>query len=209
MALMLAKRDVVLRSVDADWTAADWAQLPHDDGNRYEIIDGVLYVSTAPSARHQRIIRMIVLACFAQIDAEDFGITLWSPIGVFMPGAQPLQPDLLVILKDDYGTIDDRRINGVPALVMEVLSPSNADYDHEIKRTAYARAGVPEYWIVRPEEQDTLVHSQPEQGTGRYLQISRIAPDGDLPSPTLPFIAPLASFFTDAVDVTNAESRHE
>jgi Uma2 family endonuclease len=206
MALMLANRDVVLRSVDAAWTAADWAQLPHDDGNRYEIIDGVLYVSTAPSARHQRVIRKIVLACFAQIDAHDLGMTLWSPIGVFMPGAQPLQPDLLVIRKDDFDMIDDRRINGVPALVVEVLSPSNAEYEHEVKRAAYARAGVLEYWIVRPEEHDTLVHSQPEQGSGRYLQISRIAPDSDLVSPTLPFTAPIASFFTDAIDTANRDS---
>ncbi len=123
MALILANRDVVLRSVDADWTAEDWAQLSHDDGNRYEIIDGVLYVSTAPSARHQRIIRMIVLACFAQIDARDLDITLWWPIGVFMPGAQPLQPDLLVIRKDDFGIVDERRVNGVPALVEKSYCP--------------------------------------------------------------------------------------
>lgn len=200
MALMLANRDVVLRSVDAAWTAADWAQLPHDDGNRYEIIDGVLYVSTAPSARHQRIIRTIALACFAQIDARDLGITLWSPIGVFMPGAQPLQPDLLVIPKDDFGMIDDRRVNGVPTLVVEVLSPSNAEYDHDVKRAAYAHAGIPEYWIVRPEERDTLVHSQPERATGRYLQITRIPPEGELLSPTLPFTAQITSFFTDTVD---------
>ncbi|HEY8598973.1 MAG TPA: Uma2 family endonuclease [Thermomicrobiales bacterium] len=202
MALMPANREVVLRSVDAAWTAADWAQLPHDDSNRYEIIDGVLYVSTAPSARHQRIIRMIVLACFAQIDAREFGITLWSPIGVFMPGAQPVQPDILIVGKDDFGIIDDRRVNGVPTLVVEVLSPSNAEYDHEVKRAAYARAGVPEYWIVRPEERDTLVHSQPEHTTGRYLQISRIPPSGVLVSPTLPFTAPIADFFTDTVDRT-------
>ena len=102
MALMLATRDVVRRSVDAAWTAADWSQLPHDDSNRYEIVDGVLYMRTAPSARHQRIIRMIVLTCFTQIDARNLGITLWSPIGVFMPGVQPFQPDMLVILKRGF-----------------------------------------------------------------------------------------------------------
>jgi Uma2 family endonuclease len=134
-------------------------------------------------------------------------MTLWSPIGAFMAGAQPLQPNSLVILKDDFDVIVVRRIDGVPALVVEVLSPSNAEYDHEVKRAAYTRADVPEYWIVRPEELDTLVHSQPEQGSGRYLQISQIAPDGDLVSPTLPYAAPIASFFTVAVDIATRESR--
>lgn len=200
MAMILINRDLLLRSVDAAWTADDWSELAHDGGYRYEIIDGVLYVSTAPSARHQRIIRAIVLACLAQIDARDLGITLWSPIGVFMPGAQPIQPDILIVLRDDFGIIDERRVNGVPALTIEVLSPSNADYDYEVKRAAYARAGVPEYWIARPAERDMLIHSQPERASGRYLQVTRIAPDGILRSPTLPFSAEIATFFRDLVD---------
>jgi Uma2 family endonuclease len=73
MALMLASREALLRSVDANWTEQDWEQLPHDDGNRYEIIDGVLYVSTAPSARHQRITRQVFLASHVQIEARDSG----------------------------------------------------------------------------------------------------------------------------------------
>ena len=96
--------------------------------------------------------------------------------------------------------IDDRRVNGVPALIVEVLSPSNAEYDQGIKRAAYARAGVPEYWIVRPAERDILVHSRPDRGTAQYQTITHVSPDGELVSPTLPFRAPIATFFTDAAD---------
>jgi len=59
-----ASSEILLRLVTAGWTAEDWERLPHDAGSRYEIIAGVLYMRTVPSARHQRIIRQIVRALF-------------------------------------------------------------------------------------------------------------------------------------------------
>ncbi|MFN8515430.1 MAG: Uma2 family endonuclease [Chloroflexia bacterium] len=193
-------RETLLRSVDATWTAADWEQLPHDDGRRYEIIGGVLYVRTAPSLRHQRIARQVVLRLHQQLDSRALGMTLWPPIGVFMSGADPVQPDILVILVADYAIIGERRIDGVPALVVEILSPSNPEHDLVTKRAAYARVGVPEYWVFRPEERDILVHSDPDPATGLYLQVARIPATGELLSPTLPFRAPVTTFFTDEAD---------
>jgi hypothetical protein len=82
--------ELVLRSPEADWDRARWETLP-DDGNRYEVIDGVLYMTTAPSTFHQWIIRQIVRVLFRQIDDVGIGVTIWSPIGVFMPGCDPVQ----------------------------------------------------------------------------------------------------------------------
>src|SRR5215211_7613059 len=141
--------ELVLRSPDSDWNRERWEGLP-DDGNRYEVIDGVLYMTTAPSAFHQWILRQLTRTLYAQIDDAEVGITLYSPIGVFMPGCDPVQPDLLVIRASNLSIIHDRRVYGVPALLIEVLSPSNAEKDTELKRKAYAQAGVPEYWIIRP-----------------------------------------------------------
>ena len=202
MVISLPAREMLLRSVEATWTAADWEQLPHEDGARYEIIDGVLYVSTAPSVRHQRVIRRAVLQLVDQIDERGLGMTLWSPIGVFMPGSDPVQPDVLVVLAADFAIIGERRIDGVPALMVEVLSPSNPEHDLVTKRATYARAGVPEYWVFRPEERDVLVHSEPDPGAGMYLQVRRIPSAGELISPTLPFRALVATFFADEADTT-------
>ncbi len=185
--------ELALRSHDATWNRERWERLPAD-GNRYEVIDGVLYMTTAPSNFHQWIIRQTAREFFQQIDDTGVGVTLWSPIGLFMPGCDPVQPDLLVI------RAADRSIEGVPALLVEVLSPSNPEQDLVVKRACYARAGVPEYWIIRPTERDILVHHQPEPATGQYTQISRIAPEEELVSPTLPFRAPAAAFFADAPD---------
>ncbi len=193
--------ELMLRSSDATWDRAKWEQLP-DDGNRYEVIDGVLYMTTAPSAFHQWILRQIIRILYAQIDDTNIGITFWSPMGVFMPGCDPVQPDLLVIRTSDLSIIHDRRVYGVPALLIEVLSPSNAEKDTEIKRKAYAQAGVPEYWIVRPATRDVLVYTDPDDALGDYVQSQRVASDAELVSPTLPVRAQVASFFAGAPDTT-------
>jgi Uma2 family endonuclease len=199
MTIVYAGPERALRSLRADWNRERWEQLP-DDGHRYEVIDGVLYMTTAPSAFHQWIVRQIVRAFFAQIDDQHFGVTFWAPIGVFMPGCDPVQPDILVVRTANLGIIHDRRIHGVPDLIVEVVSPSNAEQDLEIKYRAYARAAVPEYWIVRPAERDVILCSEPDPVAGLFKNVDTIPPDGTLISPTLPIQANIADFFANAPD---------
>ena len=201
MTLTVHFPELTLRSLRANWDRLRWEQLPAD-GNRYEIIDGVLYMTTAPSAFHQWIIRQIFLTLYTQIDTPGIGTTLWSPVGVFMPGCDPVQPDLFVVRNEERGIFHDRRVFGVPALIVEVLSPSNPEQDLEVKRDAYARAGVPEYWVVRPAERDLLLFSQPEPTLAIYSRIDLLTPDAELLSPTLPVRVVITNFFADAPDTT-------
>lgn len=201
MTIIVNPPELTLRSPRANWDRARWEQLPAD-GNRYEVIDGVLYMTTAPSAFHQWIIRQIFLVLHEQLDTPGVGTTLWSPIGVLMPGCDPVQPDLFVVRSEDLGMFHDRRVFGVPALLIEVLSPSNPEQDLEVKRDAYARAGVPEYWVVRPAERDVLLFSQPDTQLGVYTRIDPVAPEGELASPTLPVRVAVARFFAGAPDTT-------
>lgn len=194
-------RDATLRSTDATWTAADWERLP-DDGRRYEIIDGVLYMSTAPSLFHQWIVQQLHLALHGQLVLPGVAFVFLAPTGVFMPGCDPVQPDLVVVRREEREILRERRVYGVPALLVEVLSPASIEQDLRVKRAAYARAGVPEYWVVRPAERDLLIHGEPEQTTGQYLQVTHVPPAGDVVSPTLPFRAAVASFFAGAPDTT-------
>lgn len=192
--------DLALRSFDEPlgepWNRTRWEQLP-DDGNRYEVIDGVLYMTTAPDFFHQWIIRQIARILFSQIDDHALGVTVWSPIGLFMPGCDPVQPDLIVVRTDDLNIIQKRGIFGVPALLIEVVSPSHPSLDTRVKREAYARAGVPEYWIVRPGSRDLLVCSQPDATLGDYGQSRLVGTSDELVSPTLPVRVPVAHFFAD------------
>ncbi len=138
------------------WTYADWERLP-DDNNQYEIIDGVLYMSTAPSYFHQYIILNLVQ--YVGIPAKTTGLALpaFAPIGVIMPGCDPVQPDFLIVLSSRVSIIHDRRVWGAPDLIVEILSRGNAPYDREVKLAACAGAGVPEYAIVDPRAR-TLSH---------------------------------------------------
>jgi Uma2 family endonuclease len=190
-----------LRSLDDTWNRARWEQLPAD-GIRYEVIGGVLYMSTAPSVFHQWIIHQLVRRLLAQIEDSGVGFTLWSPIGVFMPGCDPVQPDVLVIRAEDACVFQNRRIEGVPALIVEVLSPSNPQYDLHTKRQAYARAGLPEYWVVRPATRDVLVCWMPDPTLGDYVQSRLFETPEELLSPTLPIRLPVAELFAGAPDTT-------
>jgi Uma2 family endonuclease len=133
------------------WAYADWERLP-EDGNRYEIIDGVLYMSTAPSFFHQWIILQFVRQIGTPALEQGLAVPIFAPIGVLMPGCDPVQPDFLIVLFARTSIIHDRRIRGVPDAIVETLSPSNRSYDEDVKRDAYARAGLSEYVIVDPAE---------------------------------------------------------
>jgi Uma2 family endonuclease len=107
-------------------------------------------MTTAPSNLHQWIVQNLYDLLGAPVKQKGLGYAFFAPIGLLMPGCDPVQPDFVVVLKANAGIIRDRRIFGVPDLIVEVLSPSNATYDTEIKLEAYAAAGVPEYAIVDP-----------------------------------------------------------
>jgi Uma2 family endonuclease len=189
--------DLFLRSLHADWDEARWSTLSHDTGLRYEVIDGVLYMGTSPSPKHQWITNCLARKFFAQIQDKSAGIILWTPVGLFMPGTDPVQPDIMILKPEDKGLIAAGKLATIPLLIVEILSPSNADHDLVTKRNAYAHADVPEYWILRPTEQDVLVHSDPEPTTGLYRQVRRIAPDADLVAATLPFRTPVRDLFAE------------
>ncbi|RIK44652.1 MAG: Uma2 family endonuclease [Chloroflexi bacterium] len=184
-----------LRSSEATWTYARWEQLP-DDGNRYEVIDGVLYMTTAPSSHHQLINSRLVLHVGAPWESAGHGIFLYAPIGVIMPGCDPVQPDFLLLRSENLSLLAaDGRLRGVPDLIAEVLSPSNPEHDLLTKRAAYARAGVPEYWVLDPEARRVLVLSQPEPASADFAAVQTFALDATLSSPTLPIQVSVAALF--------------
>src|SRR5919199_6913275 len=111
---MTTPPQLALRSLDATWSRARWEALPAD-GNRYEVLDGVLYMSTAPSFFHQWVVRQTLLTLHEQVDRPGLGTTIMAPIGVFMPGCDPVQPGLLVVGTVDMAIFRGGRIEGVPA----------------------------------------------------------------------------------------------
>ena len=131
-----------------DWRYEDLFDLP-DDGRRYEIIDGELFEMPAPGTDHQIALSNLFLTVAAFVLALR-GRILMAPLDVFFAGANPVEPDIVVLLPDRLHLISKRGIEGAPSLLIEILSSSNPTHDRERKRALYARGGVPEYWLVDP-----------------------------------------------------------
>jgi Uma2 family endonuclease len=131
----------------ADWTVARVLELP-DDGSRYEVVDGELLVTPAPSLTHQVAVQTLCERLKPYVSAHVLGRVLLSPADIEFDERTLLQPDLFVA----------RLVKGRPPkswkdilsllLAVEVLSPSTARADRQVKRRRYQRHGVPEYWIV-------------------------------------------------------------
>ncbi|HEY2805459.1 MAG TPA: Uma2 family endonuclease [Gemmatimonadales bacterium] len=131
----------------ASWTADMVRALP-DDGNRYEVIDGELLVTPAPSWTHQRAVRELMAALLGYVDEHKTGEVMLSPSDVELDPRGLVQPDVFVVGLVD-GRLPKQWNSGAPLLlVIEVLSPGTARTDRQTKRRRYQRAGIPEYWIV-------------------------------------------------------------
>src|SRR5206468_1285228 len=104
------------------WTYADWEELP-DNGNRYGIIDGVLYMTTAPSSFHQWIVNRLERHITIPVEDQGVAFAFTAPIGVIMPGCDPVQPDFVVVLASRASIFREGRIRGMPDPIVEILSP--------------------------------------------------------------------------------------
>ncbi len=135
-------------------TRITWAdaQLMPEDGKLYEAIDGELYVTPAPTLRHQWIAANLVAELQRLLAAPGHGWLFFAPVGVEFPETEEgVQPDIIFITKDRAELLTKPGISGPPDLVVEIGSPSTAIRDRSIKRKLYERQGVAQYWIVDPE----------------------------------------------------------
>ena len=138
-------------------TYREYALLP-DDGRTHELIDGRHYVSPSPSAYHQRISRRIQIQLYQQLEISGRGEVFNAPFDVQLSQFDVVQPDLAVFLSEHVGRISPSRALGPPDLAVEILSPSTAAKDRDLKLELYRQAGVPEYWIVDPEAHQVTVY---------------------------------------------------
>ena len=132
------------------WTYSEYARFP-DDGNRYEVIDGEVLVTPAPSPRHQHVLFTLGIALRQYAERHGLGVVLPNVDLLFVTG-QFLRPDLLFVPESARSGITDRGVEQPPGLMVEVLSPTSASIDQVRKPRRYGDFGVPEYWVVDPEE---------------------------------------------------------
>jgi len=128
-------------------TYRDYAALP-DDGRRYQILDGELFVTPAPGTRHQMILMRLSAQLHAHVTANRLGLVLPAPADVILADTSIVQPDILFVANDRQALVSARGIEGPPTLGVEILSPSTTLVDRGRKRELYARYGMLFYWIA-------------------------------------------------------------
>ncbi|HEY0142775.1 MAG TPA: Uma2 family endonuclease [Thermoanaerobaculia bacterium] len=168
-------------------TYEDYLQLP-DDGNRYEIIDGELILNASPVPRHQRILRKLLVPFDLHFTAHGGGEVLCAPLDVVLSPENMFQPDLMVFVGEQRSAIGEKNVQSAPDLVIEILSGGSRRHDEIVKRNAYERFGVAEYWIVDPELELVKIYRRGPNGFERASEVENDK-GGLLATPLVPGFA--------------------
>ena len=153
---------------------AAYAEIPAD-GQRWEFLDGEVFVTPAPSPLHQFAVQE--LWHFLRGNLAAFGhdaIAFVSPIDVILNDAEIVQPDVVVARR---GQVSDRGIEGAPPLLVEVLSPTWKSLDREVKGRRYAANGVERFWLVDPASRTMECF---DLADGTYLLVASASGTGAL-----------------------------
>jgi Uma2 family endonuclease len=129
------------------WTVDMVRALAHD-GKRYEVIDGELFVTPAPTWTHQHAVLKLAILLAAYLEQHSIGDVLVAPAEVLVTGDVKVEPDVFVVPLVEGRKPTSWEEAARLLLVIEVLSPTTARADRHVKRRLYQRERVPEYWIV-------------------------------------------------------------
>ncbi|MDQ3686699.1 MAG: Uma2 family endonuclease [Acidobacteriota bacterium] len=175
-------------------TVADLDCMP-DDGNCYELIEGEIFVSCAPSLTHQLIVKNIIVLFQIYLNKYPIGMIVPGP-GVIFSNLSGVIPDVVFVSRERRGEIaSGERITGAPDIVIEIASPGteNEHRDRTVKRQLYGKFGVKEYWIIYPEKREVEAYHLNEQ---TLMLVATLKNDDDITSPMLPgFTAQVSDIF--------------
>jgi Uma2 family endonuclease len=177
----------------ARWTVDDYLAMP-EDGHRYELLEGTLYMTPAPRVPHQETLGEIHHWLKLRLAGNPpRAKTLVAPVDVFLAPDTVVQPDLLVITPDRLDLLKIDGFHGAPSLVIEIASPGTATYDRHDKLQAYAKAGVAEYWLVDTTAKTLEILVLRE---GKYRIHALVTGPSDIPSMVIGTQAgPVSGFF--------------
>ncbi|HEY6806653.1 MAG TPA: Uma2 family endonuclease [Pyrinomonadaceae bacterium] len=169
-------------------TIADLEAMPADDGNRYELIEGELYVSSAPGLTHQIVSDNIVHLMRTYLDQNPMGIAV-STIGLILSNYNGVIPDIVFFSHEEADQIvSNERLYSAPSLVIEILSAGagNLHRDRVAKHQLYQKYAVKEYWIVDRDERVIEIYRL----KSKVLQsAAKATGDDEITTPILPGFA--------------------
>jgi Uma2 family endonuclease len=169
-----------------------------DDGQQHELIDGEHFVTPTPVPRHQMIAMNISAMIWQYLQLHPIGRVYGAPLDVILSNHDVVEPDVQYISHERMKQLEPSQwIKGAPNLVVEIASPATRKRDATVKRDAYARFGVDEYWIVDPDRANVEAYRLTR---GRYWLAADLSRDRDdaLTTPLLPGLTlPLSKIFEE------------
>ena len=163
-------------------TVEDYEATP-DDGNRYDLIEGLMWVSPQPLTGHQAASMWLSYHLVQAVQVTGLGRVFAAPFYVRLAESTVVEPDICVLLAANVSRLTRRGLEGPPDLVVEIASRSTRAYDRRQKQDAYARAGVPELWFPDPDTQSVEVLQLVE---GAYRSIGVFCGEQRIPAGVLP-----------------------
>lgn len=154
-----------------EWTLEDYLMLG-EMNTPCQLINGELIMSPSPTPQHQSVLGKL----FKLLDAATIGkgTVLFAPIDLYVDNKNVYQPDLVYVSDERKNIITHRAIEGVPDLVVEIISPSNIFSDRNRKKKVYEKIGVREYWIVDPGNETLEIYlvNQPDPDVPHLFVVS-------------------------------------
>ena len=171
------------------WTYAEYARLPND-GNRYEVLDGEVLVTPSPGTKHQRTAARLWRLLDDYVREHALGEVLWALDVLFAKG-QYLCPDIVYVPNAQRDRLSDRGVEGVPDLVVEVVSTASVRIDRVKKPARYGDFGIPQYWVVDRDHSGVWVWDFDLGAIEPRLEAERITWQPEPSVPALVFEVPL------------------
>lgn len=135
-----------------------------NEGMKADLINGVMIVATPASYTHERLFNFLMRLIGDYVEAKDLGVILGSRTLVEVSPWSGYEPDLCFVAQERLNIIQENSITGPPGLVIEIISPSTRPYDAYAKKEGYAHLGVPEYWLIDPDNQAVAFYRLSESG---------------------------------------------
>jgi Uma2 family endonuclease len=165
-----------------------WTRFPGEYNSvRHELIGGAHFVTPNPVTRHQQVVFRISFEIELYLRANpNTGQVFGVPLDVVLSPHDLVAPDIILITEDQQEILTPRNVQGAPALVIEVLSPSTRKRDLGIKRDLFDRGGVREYWVVDGTLNRIQVYRRTHTGVLTVAEQLEANADDVLTTPILP-----------------------
>jgi Uma2 family endonuclease len=154
----LATEVAVLFPRQGEWTEDDFFALPSTN-RKVELANGRVSVAPSPSNQHQAISMALSLALGSYVREHGLGVVRYAPHDVRLYAGTVRQPDLFFVREENRDRFTGQVFEGGPDWIAEILSPADRHADEVVKLAEYAQAGVPEYWLIGPEDTTIRIYT--------------------------------------------------